>query len=401
VPGDHPSPLFIVGSPRSGTSILVAALLHTGAYHGFKEGNFLGLLEQLHRTTDSYFATFWSDNPRLMLSRVDRRAFKAGLSDLFRRIIERENPVAPWLDKSGNSEVIRLIPVLLELWPSSHFIFARRRGIENIVSRRKKFPEHSFEFHCKDWASNMSAWRRIRRDLPALRCLEVEQLDLVREPERAAAELGDFLGFSAGQRTGLVAAFRHERPEQTAADSAERVLSLRTAGWSPQEVALFMQHCNPEMERFGYSLDETYRTAAPQGRRGSGAADGSMTDWIGEIVPEGSLLGDSRLATLHLDSCTITEGNTAVLEGWALASDLSYVDSIDVSVGNEVKSQMRPERRRTDVQAARRGAQGPDCGFVIRFQMDRIEPEATFVFAVKTKSGTQRFRAQVRFHPMA
>ena len=36
---DNPSPLFIVGSPRSGTSILVMALRAAG-YRGFNEGNF-------------------------------------------------------------------------------------------------------------------------------------------------------------------------------------------------------------------------------------------------------------------------------------------------------------------------------------------------------------------------
>jgi hypothetical protein len=262
VPTDNPSPLFVVGSPRSGTSIVVMALLAAG-YSGYNEGNFLGLLTHLRRVTNNYFDTFWTDDPFTMISRIDRQEFMASIAELFRRILDRENPVAPWLDKSGNPDVIRLIPVLVELWPSAHFIFAKRRGIENITSRVKKFPMYNFEYHCKDWAANMSVWRTVRRDLPSLPCLEVDQQDILRKAAATATQLGDFLNLAAPQRARLLAAFRKERPQQTDAGSTERVLTLQTTRWSPQQVELFMKHCKQEMDLFGYTLDESYRVSVP------------------------------------------------------------------------------------------------------------------------------------------
>ncbi len=45
IDGPQPAaPLFIVGSPRSGTSVLVDAAFAAG-FKGFREGNLLGLLQ--------------------------------------------------------------------------------------------------------------------------------------------------------------------------------------------------------------------------------------------------------------------------------------------------------------------------------------------------------------------
>ena len=259
---DNPYPVFVVGSPRSGTTIFAQAMQRAG-YHGFIEGHVLGLLGRLRRISDDYFQRFWTDDPFMMISRIDREEFKAGLGDLFKRLVERENPVPPWFDKSPNLEVISLIPVLFELWPSSRFIFAKRRALENIASRLKKFPGFDFEYHCRDWATSMAEWRAIKLAMPDLPCIEVDQQDMIRNPAATTAQIGDFLNFSEQQRSRFMAAYRKERPQQTGVGTTERVLTLASASWSPQHVALFMKHCKPEMDRYGYTLDQTYNTPQP------------------------------------------------------------------------------------------------------------------------------------------
>ena len=255
----HPYPLFVVGSPRSGTSVLVTALRRAG-YRGFNEGNFVGLMNDINRVTDNYFATFWTSNPQVIMSKMDKNEVKTALFEPFKRFVERENPVPPWLDKSGNPGVIKMIPALLALWPSAHFIFAKRRGIENIVSRIRKFPGYTFEYHCIDWAANMSAWRDVRNAVPDLKCLEVDQRDMIANPDAVATQMADFLRLDADQKAQLVKTFREERPQQTAKGTTERLLSLAATGWSPHDVELFMQHCKQPMDWYGYSLDETYKT---------------------------------------------------------------------------------------------------------------------------------------------
>lgn len=257
------SPVFVVGSPRSGTSVLAAALRQAD-YHGFHEGNFVGLIDHFDRITDNYYRSFATGDPHVMISKIDKELFKTQVHQVFKRMVDRLNPLAPWFDKSCNPDVIRNIPVLLKLWPAAHFIFARRRGIENVLSRLRKFPHHNFEYHCKDWANNMSAWRTVRQAIPNLKAVEIDQQDMIRTPDTVANQLAAFLAISPHLQTRMVDTFRAERPQRTAEGTAERVLALRSTGWSRAEIDLFTEHCGEEMDLFGYTMDEQYRQPCPR-----------------------------------------------------------------------------------------------------------------------------------------
>lgn len=257
-------PLFVVGSPRSGTSILVRALQRAG-YAGFAEGNFLSLIHPLMRDIERHFATYGTTNPQVLTSRIDAGA----LGDAVARqvvnaaLAQYESPV--WLDKTGNPEMIEIIPVLLRLLPTSRFVFARRRAIENIVSRLIKFPRHTFEYHCADWARNMAAWRKLRAAHPNVPAIEIDQHDISEQPGATAAALAHFLELAEDARATLERTFRSERPQQSEPGSAQRVLSLQSTGWSAEQIRLFEQHCGEQMRAFGYSTDANYRAASPSG----------------------------------------------------------------------------------------------------------------------------------------
>lgn len=252
------SPVFIIGSPRSGTSILVDLMLAAG-YRGYREGMFLSLMTGVQHLVDRHFATFAAPGSnQVLVSVLDQRTFKHRLFDVFRAVTDEQNPVAPWFDKTGNPEMIEAIPILRELWPEAVFIFARRRGIENISSRMKKFPEHSFEYHCRDWAKNMATWRRIRGELPAELRREVDQQDMIQRPEVVVDDLMAFLGLEPARRDDMVNTLRLNRPQQTEQGSAARIRSLISTGWSPQQAETFLKVCEEEMNAYGYSLTDTY-----------------------------------------------------------------------------------------------------------------------------------------------
>jgi hypothetical protein len=131
------------------------------------------------------------------------------------------------------------------------------------------------------------------------------------------------------------------------------------------------------------------------------AAAMMKTSWVGQVLPDESQLGAQRRATLYLDRATITESDVIVLEGWSLGADLNYVESIDLIVGNQVRSRTRTIHRRQDVLSANPGSEGPDSGFIMRFPTDAVPKEETFLFAVNTKAGEQRFHAKVQFKRVA
>jgi hypothetical protein len=254
-------PVFILGSPRSGTSILVDALL-TAGMHGFREGHFLSLIAPIEAALLRHFRRPMAANAMTLLGNVKedetRRRLFAELKDM-----ADSRHRGPWLDKTGDPDMINSAPFLLDLWPDSVFIFARRRAIENMVSRLKKFPQHPFERHCVGWAKNMAAWRAVREKLPPQRYIEIDQQEMIVSPAAVADRLASFVGMDEISRAAIDRTFRHSRPQQTEEGTAARRMSLESAGWSQADVAIFMQQCGPEMEAYGYSLDGSYFRDAP------------------------------------------------------------------------------------------------------------------------------------------
>jgi Sulfotransferase family len=155
-------------------------------------------------------------------------------------------------------EMILVIPILRELWPGSVFVFAKRRGIENVISRMKKFPDMPFENHCADWAGSMAAWRTIRPQLPPGCFIEVEQRDMIQQPERTARSLCAFLHVDASAVPAACKVMSTHRPQESEKGSASKTLSLAESGWTVEQTETFLKHCETEMKEFGYTMDEYY-----------------------------------------------------------------------------------------------------------------------------------------------
>jgi hypothetical protein len=227
-------------------------------YYGFQEGNFLSLLHGVNQLVDRQYMWFPSDDERVLLSNVDKPDLKRKLFESVRTVANTLNPKEPWFDKTGNPEMILAIPIVRELWPGAVFLFAKRRGIENVISRLTKFPGHPFEYHCANWAKNMSSWRAIREQIPAECFLEVEQRKMVQHSEDAALELCSFLGVSNSMAPVAAQVMGTHRPQETTKGSASRTCSLDASGWTKEQIETFLKHCEPEMKAYGYTLDEQY-----------------------------------------------------------------------------------------------------------------------------------------------
>lgn len=253
-------PVFVVGSPRSGTSILVSSL-HNAGYFGYNEGNFLTLIRVIENHVGRFFVAQGSAHPKVLTSHIDQAELVRKLATVIAETAASKQERTPWFDKTGSMQMVESMPILHGIWPSARFIFAKRRGLENIVSRVVKFPRHNFEYHCTNWSGTMAAWRRVRAEHPEVPGIEVDQRDISEAPEATAQRIGAFLELSPQAQAKMSATMTRDRPQETKPGSSSRVITLEETGWTDEQKAIFERECGEQMRAYGYTMDGTYRAS--------------------------------------------------------------------------------------------------------------------------------------------
>jgi hypothetical protein len=234
---------------------MLHALREGAGIRGFNEGVLAHLMPVLLDAVDTHYRTF-IQKPTTMLGSVPREFIEAGIKNVFARAYVETMGTGRWLEKTpGGPQMVKACPVLLEIFPAAKFIFCRRRGIENILSRLRKYPDRTLEAHCNGWAKTMQTWIAVR---PALgdRAVEVDQRDMATRPEAVADTVSTLLRLAPAESEGVLRVLRGHRPEQTRPAQDETPISLSDTGWSLEEQETFRRICGPMMQAFGYGTGD-------------------------------------------------------------------------------------------------------------------------------------------------
>ncbi len=257
-------PIFVLGSARSGTSIVTKAIKSGAKVPGFAEGHFLPLLYFLMDEVNQYYEKRrdWNDLKALMLFRAKQEKVENGIIQVFRDICNSLFEDDIWIDKTPDSIMIDAAPFLLRAWSQSRFIFVKRRGLECISSRMRKFPNVSFETHCGIWKLCMEGWLNVRGSLND-QYIEIEQREISINPNQIATEISEFLGFTNEELTKISSTFSNERPEYTGGIEDVEAINIDNIDWSNEQKRFFINHCGFINEKFGYSCSSTYYICNP------------------------------------------------------------------------------------------------------------------------------------------
>ena len=254
-------PVMVLGAARSGTSAMTLALRRNTRYVGYGEGHLIDLFPKLIETVNRHYTRGRSDLPigATMLASVPVESIHEGIQAVFVELARNLAPTGYWTDKTPGPQMVRAVPALRKIWPELRCIFMKRRPIENIESRRRKFPDTSFRDHCLLWAESMTAWEEVRTELAPV-SLEVEQMQLAQHPEIVVQQMAGLLFLSADECTRLVESFNNDRPQRTTEEFAP-VYDLDTVGWDDKQREVFLRICGGLMDRFGYGT-AAHATAA-------------------------------------------------------------------------------------------------------------------------------------------
>jgi len=253
------APVFVVGTTRSGTSVVQLALLASGRYQGGGEGHVSPLLTLLVSAVDQ----FWLQAESAI--RADAEVARLRKEDVLKRVYEVVR--ATYADLYGDQnfaaktptiDAIRATPWLHKVWPNVKIVFCRRRGLENVQSKRIKFPGLSFTTACAEWRDCMLEWHEIRSRVPTY--CEIDQFEIAHAPVATAKRLGSYLGFSDEEIKVLGDFFEQRFPERSGADYEPLAIDEMT--WTAEERAEFRRVCDSVMQTYGYCYDSSYWTDA-------------------------------------------------------------------------------------------------------------------------------------------
>lgn len=188
---DEPRPVFLVGFPRSGTTLLETML---GGHPGIQSLEERPLIQTL---TASHPELFTGQAARTPLPTATRRSLQSLYFDLAGRDTPRR-PETLWLDKLPLN--LLRVPAILRIFPAARFILALRHPCDVCLSCQMQLfalnpamaQLSTLESTAQFYALAMQVWQRYVRDLP-LRVHPIRYEDLVHAPEAELARLLDFL----------------------------------------------------------------------------------------------------------------------------------------------------------------------------------------------------------------
>lgn len=315
-------PVFVVGAPRSGTSLLYHLLMRSRAFPEYMAESKVMPCEERYgplsrpRNRDRFLRDFLESRQfaRSHLAAADfgeeARRSCTGYADVLRLLMDgiaRAQGKSRWVEKTPSH--LRYIHRLAEAFPTAKFVHIIRDGRDVALSLRKLGWTHGFRGNpllqlvegAKLWEGNVLEGRRAGRRLGE-RYLEVRYEDLVTDHEAAMERLTGFA--EIGSETESIGSDHADSLE-----SANTAFSSRMEGVSDEAVGRWRRRLKEE-ERgaLDYAIGDTLAELGYP-LEGDGAAPGAAARLFTTVCP-----AVERLRTLAKTRTALRRWSASPLE---------------------------------------------------------------------------------------
>jgi Sulfotransferase family len=258
-----PDPVFIIGSPRSGTTILARSLGEHSELWTSEESHFLDRLVDV--AADIYASGLEGHRQSWIWAQgVGRAEFVAALGTGVNALFTSRSNGRRWIEHTPY--YLEIAETLAEMFPEARFIHMLRDGRRVVHSMlhlldrprvvvgraRSRGPRvggwgHDFRAACQLWATSVETASAFVSEHPE-RARTVVHERLVDDPSAGFRELFDFLGvdWEPGPvelfRGGLVNSSFESKPDPEP-----------WLGWSPEQRAIFHAEAGPTLVASGFA----------------------------------------------------------------------------------------------------------------------------------------------------
>jgi len=241
--------VFVLGPPRSGTSITYYAMREVFGLPGWGESHVMPIFQRMFHQFFLYAKSFKNLNGNLAGELVPpdfRRHMLVYVRDFYRKHYREGR----WVDKTPGAEAILGLQMIQDAFPDARVVVTRRTGVEVVQSFRRKFAS-GFLDACHAWSNSMSAILTVREGGGTF--VEIDQFELTNEPDRVSERIANYLGYT--DRTQELARFFAERRTDQRSDHDWRQrLTLDGVNWSEEEKSDFVRVCGDLMKTFQYPV---------------------------------------------------------------------------------------------------------------------------------------------------
>ena len=245
-------PVFIIGSPRSGTSVLHWALCEHEMLWGSEESElllpFTRNLEAVYNQARQFKGRNW-----LEAQQVDMNTFFAHLGKGIDALYASRAGGRHWVEQTPSNTWA--LPEIYRMLPNSRFLFIHRDGrqvVESMISMWR----WRFTKAVKTWQDANFLALRFERDHPEA-TLRIAYENLVKHPELELRRIWQFLGLEECRDSTRFIIEQNPinaSPQHKDQDRLQK-LEPRYRQWSWRRRLLFRKIAAEQMVSLGYSFD--------------------------------------------------------------------------------------------------------------------------------------------------
>jgi hypothetical protein len=240
--------VFILGSPRSGTSITYLSMRRVFGLPGRGESHVMPIFLKMLNQLDEYKKNI--PNPNILLNELNSDEVRVMFVNFLRTFYGDAYSNGSFVDKTPGTDSIYCAPLIKQCFPDAKIIVTKRSGVEVVSSSVRKFSAPVAQ-SAKRWVNCMHAIEWATDQMPEM--LVIDQYDIANATSEVAARISSHLG-AVEAAPDLVKFFKGTTIEKRSDHDYSHRLKLSETRWSEQDKAVFREIAGETMERFGYDF---------------------------------------------------------------------------------------------------------------------------------------------------